>query len=132
MTAAYDRLPCYVQLYCYDVDTAINYGLQEHFNQTCNNKIMRGISLELEHSNPLVQSFIAMKHHCQRVENQNKEICMLIKVNYLDLRRFNDEVQTDVAVIFSTVDGESNFERNMISFSKVNGIIKHISVLDSS
>ena len=32
-----------------------------------------------------------MKDHCQRVENQNKEICTLIKVNRdLDLRRYND------------------------------------------
>ena len=30
------------------------------------------------------------------------------------------------------VDGESPFERNMVSFSKVNGTIKNISVLDSS
>ena len=68
-----------------------------------------------------------MKHHCQRVENQNKEICMLIKVNYdSNLHCFNDTVQTNVAV-----DSEPPFERNMISFSKVNGIIKYISVLDS-
>ena len=61
---------------------------------------MPEISLELERSNPFVRSFIAMEHHCQRVENQNKEICMLIKVNYdLDLRCFNDAVQTDVAVM---------------------------------
>lgn len=94
---------------------------------------MHEISLELERSNPFVWSFIAMKNHCQRVENQNKEICMLIKVNHdLDLRRFNGVVQIDVAVIFSTVDGEPPFERNMIAFSKVNSIIKNISVLDSS
>jgi hypothetical protein len=74
-----------------------------------------------------------LQENCQRVENQNKEICMLVKVNRdLDLRRYNDAVQTDVAVIFSTVDGEPPFERNMISFSKVNGTIKNISVLDSS
>ena len=97
------------------------------------NNIMREISLELECINPFVRSFIAMKDHCQRVENQNKDICMLIKVNHdLDLRRYNDAVQTDVAVIFSTVDDEPPFERNMVSFSKVNGIIKNISVLDSS
>ena len=111
MTAAYGHSPCYAQLYFYDVDTAINYRLQEHFNQTCNNNKMREISLKLEHSTHFVWSFIAMKHHCERVENQNKEICMLIEVNYdLDLRRFNDPVQTDVAVIFSTVDDEPPFE----------------------
>ena len=70
-----------------------------------------------------------MKDHWQRVENQNKEICMLTKVNTnLDLRRFNDAVKTDAAIIFSTVDGEPTFERNMISFSKVSGAIKNISV----
>ena len=58
---------------------------------------------------------------------------MLIKINYgLDLRHFNDAVPTDVAIIFSTVDDVPTFERNMISFSKVNGIIKNILVLDSS
>jgi hypothetical protein len=120
MTAGYGRSPCYAQLYFYDVDTAVNCRLREHFNQTCNNNIMREISLELERINPFVRSFIAMKEHCQRVENQNKEICMLVKVNRdLDLRRYNDTVQTDVAVIFSTMDGEPPFERNMISFSKV-------------
>lgn len=133
MTVGYGRSPRYAQLYFYDFDTAVNYRLREHYNQTCNNNIMREISLELERIHPFVRSFIAMKDHCQRVENQNKEICMLIKVNRdLDLRRYNDAVQTDVAVIFSTVDGESPFERNMVSFSKVNGTIKNISVLDSS
>ena len=108
MTAAYGRSPWYAQLYFYYVDTAINDRLQENFNQTCNNNRMREISLELERSNPYVWSFIAMKHHCHRVENQNK-------VNYdLGLHRFNDAVQTDVAVIFSTVDGEPHSERNMI------------------
>ena len=33
---------------------------------------------------------------------------------------------------FSTVDDEPPFEQNMVSFSKVNGTIKTISVLDSS
>ena len=61
----------------------------------------------MERINLFVRSFVAMKDHCQRVENQNKEICMLIKVNRdLDLCRYNDAVQTDVAVIFSTADGE--------------------------
>lgn len=82
MTALYNRSPCYAQLYFYDVDTAINYRLSEHFNRACSNNLMREISFELERSNPFVRSFIAMKDHCQRIENQNKEICMLIKVNH--------------------------------------------------
>ena len=94
---------------------------------------MRSISLGLERSNPFIRSFIEVKHHYQRIENQNKEICMLIKVSHdLAVHRFNDAVQTDVAVIFSTLDGEPSFEQNMISFSNVNGIIKYISALDSS
>ena len=68
--------------------------IRDSYNQTCNNNIMREISLELERVNPFVRSFIALKDHCQRVENQNKEICMLIKVNRgLDLCRYNDAVQ---------------------------------------
>lgn len=91
------------------------------------------ISLELECINPFVRSFIAMKDHCQRVENQNKVSCILINVNRdLDRHRYNDAIQTDVAVIFSTVDGEPPFEQNMVLFSKVNNTIKNISVLDSS
>jgi hypothetical protein len=74
MTAGYGGLPCYAQLYFYDVDTAANCRLREHFNQTYNNNIMREISLELERINPFVRSFIAMQDHCQRVENLNKEI----------------------------------------------------------
>ena len=74
---------------------------------------MREISLELEHSNSFVQSFIAMKHHCQRAENQNKEICMLIKVSYyLDLRLFNDTVQTDVTV--NGVGESANFRPDIM------------------
>lgn len=46
--------------------------------------------------------------------------------------RINDAVQTDVAVIFTTVDGEPPFERNMVAFPKVNGTVQNISVLDSS
>ena len=45
MTAAYGRSPCYAQLYFYDVDTAINYRLQEYFNKKCNKTLMREISL---------------------------------------------------------------------------------------
>ena len=43
--------------------------------------------------------------------------------------RYNDAVETDVAVIFSTVDGEPPFERNMVSFSKVNGTITTINLV---
>lgn len=50
----------------------------------------------------------------------------------LDIRRFNDAVQTDVAVIFWTNDGEPPFERNMVSFPKANGAVRNVSVLDSS
>ena len=32
--SAYGLSPCFAQLYFYDVDTAISYGLQERFNQT--------------------------------------------------------------------------------------------------
>ena len=39
MNAVYCRSPCYAQLHFYDVDPAINYRLQEHFNQTCNNNL---------------------------------------------------------------------------------------------
>ena len=46
--AGYGRSPCYAQLYFYDIDTAVNYRLHEHYNQTCNNNITCEISLELE------------------------------------------------------------------------------------
>ena len=72
---------------------------------------MRELFFELESSNPFLRSYIRMKNHYRRVENQNKEICMLINVNCeLDLRRNNDAVQIDVAVIFNTADGELPFE----------------------
>ena len=52
-----------------------------------------------------------MKDDCQRVENQNTEICMLVKVSPdLDLHHFNGAVQTDLAVIFSIVDYGPPFE----------------------
>ena len=68
-----------------------------------------------------------MKDHSQRIENQNKENAMLIKVNCdLDLHSFNDAVQTDEAVIFNTVNSEPLFEQNMISFLKDYSAIKNI------
>lgn len=42
-----------------------------------------------------------MSTYCQRPENAAAEVSMLIKVNNnVDLRRYNDAVSTDVAVIF--------------------------------
>ena len=64
----------------------------------------------MERINLFTRLFISMEHHYQRVENQNKENCILIKVNHLDLRSFNDEIQTDVAIIFHAVDSEPSFE----------------------
>ena len=71
---------------------------------------MHEIFLKLESINLFIRTFIAMKNHIQRVENQNKEICIFIKLNR-DLDIFNDAVQTDVKVIFNAVDGELSLER---------------------
>lgn len=133
MTAGSGRNPSYAQLYFYDVDTANNYRMGVQSNQSCDLNIMRELSLELDRINPFVRSFRTMKEQCQLVDNVEKEIQMVITVNRnSDLNRFNDATRTDVAVIFSTVDGEPPFNESMISFSKTNGTIKNISTLDSA
>lgn len=133
LSVMYGRQPVYAQLYFYDVDTAVNYRMREQSNQSCESNLMHDISVQLQEVNPFVRSFLTMKDHCERTENINKEICMVIKVNReLDIRRYNDAIQTDVAVIFTTVDGEPPFERNMVAFSRTNGTVKNVSILDSS
>lgn len=132
-TYEYGRSPTYAQLYFYDTDTALNYRLRASANNACDRDLMREISLELDRVNPFIRSFRTMKEHCDIAGNESKEICLVIKVNKnLDIRRYNDAVQTDVAVIFNNSDGEPPFERNMIAFSKVQGTIRNVSVLDSS
>lgn len=131
MTATYGRPPFYAQLYFYDVDTATNYRMRERSNTACSVDLMRNISNVLQRCNSFVRSFIQMKDFCDR--NEGREVYMAVKVNrVLDIRRYNDAIATDVAVIFSTVDGEPPFERNIVAFSKINGTVKNISVLDSS
>ncbi|XP_065362023.1 uncharacterized protein LOC135955598 [Calliphora vicina] len=131
ITAQNGQSPRYAQLYFYDVEEACSYRMQA--NQSCDDNLMRQISIELNRVNPFVRSFLSMKEYCDRFQNENREVYMVIKVNReLDLRRYNDATQTDVAVIFSTVDGEPPFERNMTSFPKTNGTLRQVSVLDSS
>ena len=87
----------------------------------------------MESINLFIRTFVVIKNHFQRVENQNKEICTFIKVNRnFDVHCFNDIVQTDVEVIFNTIGDELPLERNIISFSKVSVIFENISVSDSS
>lgn len=78
-----------------------------------------------------------MREYCDRPENVSREVYLLISVNRdVDIRRFNDATTTDVAVIFSAVDGEPPFERNMVAFPRNNfgnnQNVRHVSVLDSS
>lgn len=138
LTPTNDSLPSYAQLYFYDVDTAVNYRMQVRSNASCDNGLMRDIAIELERINSFVRSFITMREYCQRSGNENREVCMLITVNHMDIdnmlheRRINDATQTDVAAIFCTVDGEPPFERNIISFSKTTGEKRNVSVLNSA
>lgn len=133
MAVGYGFAPRYAQLYFYDVDTAVNMRMREQSNQQCDGRLMREIAVQLEGNNPFVRSFHTMHEYCERVENVQREVCMVIKVNRdFDIRRYNDAVQTDVAVIFNTIDGEPPFERNMVAFPKVNGTVRNVSVLDSS
>lgn len=131
LTAAYGRDPFYAQLYFYDVDTANAFRMRQQSNESCRRDLMNAISRELHRINPFIQSFLTMKEHCERVENAEHEMSMLITTNSrTDVRRFNDATATDVAVIFKSVDGEPPYERNMITFSKTNAVVKKVSVLD--
>ena len=63
MTAGYGRSPCYVQLYFYDVDTAVNYRLREHYNQTCNNNITVSYThLDVYKRQVLCYSALSVRH----------------------------------------------------------------------
>lgn len=107
LTVGYGRDPSYAQLYFYDVETANAFRLRQQANQFCNRNLMQEIALELNNVNPFVRSFITMKEHCERVENATHELSMVITVNRnTDVRRFNDAIATDVAVIFKSIDGE--------------------------
>lgn len=128
--------PRYAQLYFYDTETVNNFRSQIISNESCNVDSMRAISIELQRVNVFVRSFISMREYCGQPEHANKEMCLLITVNRniprTEMGRFNDALTTDVAVIFSTVDGEPPFDRNMVTFHKTTGTLKSVSVLDSS
>lgn len=133
LTAAAGRDPMYAQLYFYDVDIANEFRMRQRSNESCDRVLMNNISRELNRINPFVQSFFTMKEHCQRVENSEHEMSMLITMNAnTDVRRFNDAIATDVAVIFKSTDGEPPYERNMITFSKTNAVVRRVSVLSSA
>lgn len=133
LTPNHDRQPCYAQLYFYDVETAVQYRMNERSNVSCRINLMRELANELDRVNNFVRSFRAMSTYCQRPENAAAEVSMLIKVNNnVDLRRYNDAVSTDVAAIFKSDNGEPPFGRNMVIFSKNSNAIRSISVLDSS
>lgn len=128
-----NRVPCYAQLYFYDVETALQYRMSERSNVRCDLGIMRSLAEELYRVNPFIRSFKTMSEYCQQPENSAAEVSMVIRVNQdLDMRRYNDTIQTDVATIFKSVDGEPPFERNMITFSKNSNSVHSVSVLDSS
>lgn len=132
MSPAYGYNPCYAQLYFYDVDTANAHRMRTVSNQNCDPHIMHEISHELNRSNIYVRSFYSMKQFCD--EHNGREVSMLIHVDpsTMDLRRFNDATTTDVAVIFTTTDGDPPFDRNMVAFQRNGGALKHVSVLDPS
>lgn len=97
---------------------------------------MTAISNELYSCDRYIQSFETMREYCSRPENVSREISLFIKVNKdlssIDMGRYNDAIATDVAVIFNSADGEPPFERNMICFPKNDGVLRHVSVTDSS
>lgn len=133
LTSEYGRTPSYAQLYFYDVDTAMNHRMRMPANSSCNTDLMHEIAAELERVNSFVRSFRSMSEFCSSQPNALKEVCMVFNVNKnLDLRRYNDAIATDVAAIFTTSDGDPPFERNVITFNKINGTVRSISVLDSS
>lgn len=131
--APYGANPTYAQCYFYDTETAVNYRManNQRDSKKCLRSIMLSIANELNQVNPFVKSFKTMHEIC-RADN-TRELTMIIKADRdLDLRRFNDATSTDVAVIFSTPNGEPPFERNMIKFSKNQRGLNIVSTLDPS
>lgn len=116
LSVPYGDSPRYAQLYFYDTDTAVTHRMHQLSNQSCDSGLMRRIAESLQTINPFVRSFMTMRDICNQHENAEKEISMFINVDReLDIRRYNDVTRTDVAVIFSTTDGEPPFERNMVA-----------------
>lgn len=129
MTAQYGRNPTYAQLYFYDTDTAINHRLGMPQNNRCLRSVMNAIANELNRINHFVRSFVSMREHCEN--HPTKEISMVIRTDReLDLNRFNEPIATDVAVIFTSNDGEPPFNRNLIAFSKTNSTIRKVSTIN--
>lgn len=96
---------------------------------------MKQIAHQLNAVNPYVKSFVSMCEFTKQPGNQYKEIHMEIKVaRDSDLRRYNNAITTDVAVIFTSRDGEPPLDRQMISFSRnsTGQNLKHVSILSDS
>lgn len=111
--------PSYAQLYFNDVDTAVNIRMRKENNSKCMPSLMHELAVQLNEVNPFVRSFYTMKEYCERSDNIEREVYMLITVNRnLDLRVYNDATATDVAVIFGTVDGQPPADRNLVIFPK--------------
>lgn len=133
LSTEYGQNPRYAQLYFYDVETAVQHRLRQSSNVSCNDVLMRQISTELHSINPYIRSFLTMSEYCEQHAEISSEMAMIIKVNENDdIRRYNDAVQTDVAAIFRSTDGEPPYERNMIIFSKNSNTIRNVSVLNPS
>lgn len=90
------------------------------------------ICAELHQVNPYVKSFLTMSDYCDQHSDIASKMFMVINVNRNDeTRRYNDAIQTDVAVIFRRADDEPPFERNMVVFSKFANTSQNVSVLNS-
>lgn len=126
-----DNSPKYAQIYLYDVNTATEQRLRNKANQNCDRTLMQEIALHLNEVNAYVRSFRTMADICLETGN-NEDISMYIVLDKdSDIRRYNDAVTTDVAAIFRAKDGEPPGERNMVIYSKLNGI-RRVSVLEPS
>ncbi|XP_031639257.1 putative uncharacterized protein DDB_G0286901, partial [Contarinia nasturtii] len=131
ITQHYGQRPIYAQLYFFDTDTANYSRMNNQNNERCLRSVMNKISEELDRVNPYVGSF--RKMHEQIVQFPRKELSIVMKADRdLDLRRFNEPISTDVAVIFTSTDGEPPYERNMIAFHKVTNEVRKISILEPS
>jgi len=108
------------QLYILDEDLAIAERLSDPANALCKNQIMEKLR-HLMSMNPFPQAY-KMMHQVEESEKTKAESCgesmpkismALLQKRYQDQRRYGAQKCNEVAVIFTSADGEPPLVRDL-------------------
>ncbi|XP_021953640.1 uncharacterized protein LOC110850511 [Folsomia candida] len=133
----------YAQLYILDPDEANNRRLNEPANSACRNHVMANL-LDIMKDNPFAMAY-KMLHEFEKDENAraireghavSEATMAIVQDRNLDQRRYNAQACNEVAIIFSNLDGEPPFERDLLIHLRPNGEnspkTKRISILNKN